>query len=811
MKGFFLYAMLSAYSLAAAADRYDEAGDDTTHIRDIEEVVIIHSAKHTTDLHKTPTAVSLFDAAGIERQHTTSLKELSSHVPNFYMPDYGSSLTSAAYIRGVGSRINSPAVGLYVDHVGYAEKSAYDIDLLDVERIDVLRGPQSTLYGRNAMGGLIRVFTRDPMRYQGTDIKAGGSIQDGGFNASASHYHKVNHRFAFAASGFYRYAKGFYDNVTRHEDTGGGSRGGGRLRLRWKPTERLDFDLATDYTYREDRGYPYRYLGCTDGMEEPRAGSIGQIIYNDPCFYRRSLSNSSLNVRYNAPRFTLSSVTAVQFLDDNMTIDQDFTDDDYFTLSQKQRATSWSEELTLRSYGQRRWEWTSGVYAMQQQMRIQSPVSLTPRFMETVFSEANAAMEATSMSLSMQMHHPPFVADGLFKIPVTDVAAFHQSTFNGLFGTEGLSLTAGLRVEYEHMSLRHDYGGEMDFDVNVVSPMMPLRLNNLKAASLFQGHLKHDYVQWLPKVALQYSFDSHNHIYVSWSKGYRSGGYNVQMFSDLVHGDLKSRAMSAVKEATKVAFEAPQYAAMPDRVKQMIVGMIPEQAFGGNAAQTRYKPEYSYNYEAGGHFSLWNGKVEGDAAVFYMDIRDQQISKFVNSDLGRAMVNAGRGGSCGMELSLRGILWERRLSWNASYGYTHSVFKRYVAQEADKKTGTAAVDYSGNYVPFIPMHTVAAGVEYRQPVRHRIIRDVFCGVNMTGAGRILWDEENLYRQPFYALLNAHAGISLGSMVRIDIWGKNLTDTNYDTFSFTSSATRRTLRFGQSGNPLQIGVDVSLHF
>ena len=83
-------------------------------------------------------------------------------------------------------------------------------------------------------------------------------------------------------------------------------------------------------------------------------------------------------------------------------------------------------------------------------------------------------------------------------------------------------------------------------------------------------------------------------------------------------------------------------------------------------------------------------------------------------------------------------------------------------------------------------------------------------MNTTGAGKIYWSEDNAFHQPFYALLNAHAGLDFGS-VRIDIWGKNLTDTDYDAFFFTSAATTRNLKFGQQGNPLQFGVDVSLHF
>ncbi len=805
-----LTTLLSLTELRVYALPTVESADDSTQVKDIEEVVIVSAPKETGKLRNQPTAVSLFDGTDLYDRHTSSLKELSAYVPNFYMPDYGSSLTSAAYIRGVGSRINTPAVGLYVDNVGYADKSAYDIELLDVERIDVLRGPQATLYGRNAMGGILRVFTRNPFRYQGTDIRLGTSVKDNGYEASASHYGKAGQKMAYALNAFYKHADGFYQNEVRHEPAGGKETGGGRVRWVYLPAERWKIDFSTDYSYREDHEYPYRYLGAVEGTEEELAEYVGRIAYNRPSFYRRSLLNSSLNAQYTSQRFILSSVTAYQNLNDNMTLDQDFTPADYFTLTQRQRINSWSEELTLRSHSGQRHEWTSGLYAMHQSLHTTSPVALTREFMHTVFDRANAAMAPLGMGIALDMPSSSFVADGAFNTPATDLAIFHQSTFNGLFGAEGLSFTVGLRVEYEKMKLDYDYGGKLEYGVEVTSPMMPLTLEGMSDESRFRGGLSHDYVQWLPKVALQYHFDPQNNVYASWSKGYRSGGYNVQMFSDLVQGDLKSRMMGTVRNKTEETLSAPPFDRMPEAVRQMIVNQIPQEAFNGIPAQTRFKPEYSYNYEIGGHFSLAGGKIQMDAALFYMDIYDQQISKFVGSGLGRAMVNAGRGQSCGAEAALRGGWLDNRLTWHASYGYTHSVFKRYEAQAADAAASQETVNYDGHFVPFAPMHTMAAGAEFYQPVQSEKIKGYFLGINATGAGKIYWNEDNAFSQPFYALLNAHAGIDFGT-VRINVWGKNLTDTDYDAFFFTSAATTRELKFSQRGNPLQIGVDVAIHF
>lgn len=101
----------------------------------IEEAIVVASPKETRQLRQQPVSVSLFDATSLKNRKVDALKDLSSLAPNFFMPNYGSRLTSACYIRGIGSRINTPAVGLYVDNVPYVDKSAYDFSFQGIERV----------------------------------------------------------------------------------------------------------------------------------------------------------------------------------------------------------------------------------------------------------------------------------------------------------------------------------------------------------------------------------------------------------------------------------------------------------------------------------------------------------------------------------------------------------------------------------------------------------------------------------------------------------------------------------------------------
>ena len=271
------------------------------------------------------------------------------------------------------------------------------------------------------------------------------------------------------------------------------------------------------------------------------------------------------------------------------------------------------------------------------------------------------------------------------------------------------------------------------------------------------------------------------------------------MFSDILQNDMKDKMIESIANGVDNIQGVPD--AMKPMIKNMITSNVPASEEINVKETTLYKPEYSWNFEVGSHFDMFNGKVKADVAAFLMNTHDQQIVKFVDSGLGRIMVNAGKSRSLGAEASFIAAI-TRSLNLNMNYGYTYSTFRKY---DGGTTNGTS-IDYTGNYVPFVPKHTLTVGGDYTFFTKGDLLKAVTVGANYTGAGKIYWTESNNASQDFCGTLNGFVSLDFKS-VKVDFWGRNLTDKRYSTFYFESM----NRGFEQYNKPIQFGVDVKCHF
>ncbi len=753
------------------AEHTDGPANDTIKTYNLGEVIITSSTKETNDLSLLPGAISILSPQAIATRQIEGIKDISTFVPNLYMPDYGSKMTSAIYIRGVGARSSGQSIGLYVDDVPYLDKSTFDFELNDIQRIEVLRGPQGTLYGRNAMGGIVNIYTLSPLDYQGTKIQ----MSMGNYGASKvklSQYSKLGENVGFLLSGYYDRNDGFFTNEYTGTKADKEESAGGRLKLDWRITDRLKATYNLNYDYVSQGAFPY-------GQYDPETGDVMPIRINDPSSYWRRMLNNSLSLEWKTSRFVLTSTTAYQYLKDDMQMDQDYTERSIFTLNQRQRQHAWSEELAIKSNTQSNYQWSFGAYGFHSSLHTDAPVVfkqdgisdiLQSAFDQIVAGNSNAPQLTVQGDALGQIYFP-----GTFDTPTTGFALFHQSTYNNLF-VEGLSLTAGIRLDYERDKM--DYYSAVDsmkMGVQMGSMQMSLPVN-----TVMEGSLTQDIWQLLPKVSLRYQCTPETFTYLTVAKGYKTGGYNIQMFGDLVQDQAKYDLMSQF---------APDQAELPGEVQDLV----------------SYKPEHSWNYELGMRSELIKDHLSAELNLFYMNIRDIQLTSFAENGSGRMITNGGKASSYGVELRLHARIVDG-LTADLNYGFTRATFCNYTLIDEDEQGETVSIDCKGNFIPYAPRHTVNVGIQYTKLLHKKLFDQFTASAQFTGAGKIYWTETNDISQPFYGLLNAKVGVRKG-IVSLNLWGRNLTATDYQAFYFESF----NRSFIQKGKPLQFGGEITLAF
>ena len=755
----------------------NELVNDTSRVVDLDEVIVVAQPKEGFLLRQQPLSSSAFGQETMQRLNVHDLSQLSQYVPSFAMPQYGSRLTSSMYVRGIGSRINNPAVGVYYDNIPLMSKAAFNNHFYMLDRVDVLRGPQGTLYGQNTEGGLVRIYSKNPMNYQGTDIHL--SLGTGFYrNVEVAHYHRPSEKLAFSVAGFYSGLKGFIDNQNFDEKNDKSLEAGGKVRLVYLPNQNLKIDWTADYQWVSQNGFGYGEFHPVDYSSTPNTADVihADNTVNDPATtimngYKRNMLNTGLNISYVTYMLLFTSTTSYQYLNDCMDMDQDYMTPDFLRLQQRQKMNALTQEFVLRSQNDSRWQHASGLFGSYQWLRTDAPVYFGEPMRQNLAATILNYMPERVRSMFTTWEIPTLDVSERFYTPQASLALYHESN---ILITDRLKATLGFRLNYDVVKIDYDTQALMTLHYAAQMGQRKMEYTNGLLSPLTQQCDK-GFFQFLPKVGLTYTLGERiGNVYAQLSKGYRSGGYNIQMFSDILQADLMANGkdISSLQNETKtLEHTADDYAAIEETIA--------------------YKPEESWNYEVGAHLNLFDSQVHFDVALYYMQIRNQQLSIMEpNSNYGRIMVNAGKSHSCGMEASLRGKAFSNALSWGVTYSYTNAKFDEYDT-------------YQDNYVPFVPQHTFSAMADYT-------IGKWTLGANVTGQGKIWWDEANTYSQKLYALLGAHADYDFGPVV-VSLWGRNLTDTQYNTFAVQSSAAGGTRYFAQRGNPLQVGADVSVHF
>lgn len=746
----------------------DEKKQDTIKTLNLDEFVITSSTKETNTLKRMPTAVSVISPNMIKGRQVESLTSLSGEVPNLFIPDYGSKVSTPIYIRGVGARLGAQTVSLYVDNVPYFNPSAFDFEFQDIQRIEVLRGTQGTLYGRNAIGGIVNVYTLSPLTYQGSTVEVGGGNY-GQMEARMSNYSKFNDKFGSSLALYYKKNDGYFTNNYTGKKADDFENMGGRLKFEWEANEAFSASIFSVFDYVSQGAFPYMHIDST------------AVNFNEPSSYKRRLFSQGLSLKYQGEGFVLNSNTGYQYLNDDMRMDQDYSPRSVFSILQEQNQHSISQEFTFKSDKKERYNWMVGAFGFYDYRKVSTPVALKEdgvgmlqKQLDNVIS--NIPLPPGMPRPSIEYANSQIDLPGVYRKPSKGIALFQQSSMNTLFGAEGLSLTFGIRADYEHTAIEY-FTETQGAAVNVKPPNSPPQMPpiNIKSDTLMEGRFSKGFWEVLPKIALQYDLTDDAFVYASVSKGYKTGGYNEQSFSKLLQNAMQEALMSKMPIGGK------------PNIKESLT--LEE--------QLSFDPETSWNYEIGGRLTLLDKKLNANFSLFALDVDNIQIIHLLdNATAGRTVSNAGKSTSRGVEVSLA-YAPKRKFSIYSEYGFVSAKFKNYKMDE---------IDFSDNYIPFAPRHTLSVGGSFNHTFSNDSFIDrIMANAQYTGAGKIYWTDANDSYQSFYGLTNASVTLQKGN-VSLELWVRNIFDTSYNAFYFEAKdLAGNTNPLVQKGSPTTFGA------
>lgn len=727
------------------------------------EEVVVTARKREERLIDTPIAVTAVSADEINRRNLKDLSNISELVPNMVFDlgtgSTGSSNNAQIYIRGIGQQdflfTSDPGVGLYIDGVYFPRGTGVVMDLVDLAQVEVLRGPQGTLFGKNTTGGAINISTKKPDGATSATIHATTGSRDRIDVQASLNLPLIENKLSMRLSGSSRNQDGYVERILVGDDLGDTNSLYGRLQLRWTPSDTLTVDLSTDVTRKREASVASELidvrpedpsnllLGLWNFLVAPTYGAGVQMdrryLSNPyetqatgPNFSDFDMFGVSLTIdKEVSDRFSIKSITSYREQDSQFADDTDHSplryiesnnDNDHEMFSQEIQFTGTSMDdrlswvfggLYMTEKGQDLFDVTlgGGLYDALEMLPAAliplAPVACPPAPGDFLTPCAGGAGNPYNVALDLDI----LITDN---IDIDSYAIFGEADFDL---TDRLTLTAGLR--YSH-------------DKKVFSTSLLRKSAGI--VTLPTTEVSDSWGRLSPRVILAYHVNDDTNVYGSVTGGYKSGGFN-------------GRATSL-------------------------------------AEIDSFKPEKVWAYELGMKTVFSEGRVGLNVAAFYNDFTDMQLLSV--RDVGGLIVvvteNAG-------EVSMKGF--EAELVASVADGFNLRGGIGYLDASYEKLAPTATVTLDHRPVK-APKWSANAAFDYTITMSH--------GGSVTLGGDVsyrssyaneLTNEPSLIQEG-YALFGAYLRyMEPGERWSIALFGINLGDERYMTNGLTS--------FGSFGN------------
>ncbi|MBY8824940.1 TonB-dependent receptor [Sphingomonas colocasiae] len=458
------------------------------------EEIVVTAQKRSENMQQVPIAITAFSAEKLQERQVFSVGDIAQYTPNlnFSSAGGGSSTTASFYIRGIGQHIAhftaDPAVGVYLDDVYMARSMGANFGLGDIAQIDVLKGPQGTLFGRNTIGGAVAVTTNRPV----FDFEGHADLTVGTIDRALGHLTVntpiVDDRLAARFTLMGNVRDGWGKNLGADGKTYSMGRAriiGGRFQLLWQPTDRFDMLISADGTRQRGNSPPQGLVGYTATPDLPI--DPGWLVkgYDSRLFIKPDddvdTLGGSVTMRYQGEDVTLKSITAYRW--QHGVSGQDYGGIPLPYLAQQTDQRQWQLSQELQATGtllDDRLKYTLGLYY----------------FKESAHNGEFAWVQGMELSIPLD-------------VTAENFGAYGQLTYNV---DDRLSLTGGVRWTYERKTE----------DVTTIMG---------GAVLVPQTRVRFSYQPVTPMANIKYQWSPRFMTYASFSKGFRSGAINALPFS----------------------------------------------------------------------------------------------------------------------------------------------------------------------------------------------------------------------------------------------------------------------------------------
>jgi iron complex outermembrane recepter protein len=643
-----------------------------------------------------PVAVNTFtadviEAAGIERP-----QDFIALTPNVSVVQTQNQGTSFVTVRGISQARNSePSVAVLIDGVQMANPSLFNQELFDIDTIQVLKGPQGAVYGRNAIGGAILINTKNP-----SDVFEGnvavGTDSGPGLKLRGSLSGPISDTLKYRATGSFFDTGGYIRNVVLDENADPFRDVSGRLRLVWEPSNELSADVRVHASQVRTQAL---YFNITESVNDTSL----PVRVNNPGVNTRNVFGTSLKLDYATPLGTLTSITAYDWFNELLTGDQfDFLpieDSALFNVAGADQAqhqfldvSAVSEALHFASPAAQRVRWIVGTYAI-----------WTDRFIST----GNVFDLGTGEVPEVRRDPLPF-----FNPQYTYLADAQDNFAWAVFGNVDVDLTSKLELS---TALRYDRDKRKNI-TRTPAEFIPALL----AGIAFPGQVRtQTWDDLQPRVTLRHKPTPDSTLYVGYSRGFRSGGFN-----------------------------------------QTGVG-----AAGIAGVSDLFDAETADTVEGGAKAEFLDQRVGANLSVYHTQAKGTYFFVFDPNTSTQNLGNLDRVDFTGAEIEVQGRILDG-FNGYIGLGYTHS----------DIKESRRAASDVGNQAPLVSEYTVNVGLQYRHVLRTGLSAFVRPDVEVIGPTWFYPDNFTV-RDPV-TLLNVRLGVD-GRSWSAAVWAKNLTDKQYN--------------------------------